>query len=154
VLPHWDNNYFLVGASIVAVIWHLRALWRANTSQNQQTYDTPETGVPCLVIVTRNRQYAVGLECAIIVLFIFFMANYGRLIVPYGFQSLTTARALTWISAIWMLFSYTLWDGIVSGKPLWPTRASPPREPYQHVREQEHAPTPLPSVKELSADLT
>jgi hypothetical protein len=154
ILPHWDNNYFLVGASIVAVVWHLRALWRANTSQNQQTYDTPETGVPWLVIVTHNRQYAFGLECAIIVVFIFYMANYGRLILPPGVQSHTTAKAFAWISAIWMLFSYSLWNAIVSGKPLWPTRATPPREPYQHVREETHTPPPLPSVKDLSDDLS
>jgi hypothetical protein len=52
--------------------------------------DTPETGVPWLVIVARNPQRAFGLECAIIVGFIFFMFNYGRLIYPRGFSALPT----------------------------------------------------------------
>jgi hypothetical protein len=152
-LPHWDNNYLLIMFSFVAVIWHLRALWRASTSQNQQTYGTPETGVPWLVIVTRNPQYAFGLECAVIVGFIFFMAGYGRLIIPWGFQSISTAKAIAWLNALWMAFAYALWNLAISGKPLWPTRAAPRSEPYQHVREADHTPPPLPRVRDLSDDL-
>ena len=162
--PHWDNNYLLVACSFVAVIWHLRALWRANTSQNQQTYNTPETGVPWLVIVTRNPQYAYGLECAIIVGFIFLMFGYGNLMYPRGFLSLppflqallaspSNAKVFAGLNALWMAFAYALWNLAISGKPLWPTRAAPRTEPYQHVREQTHTPPPLPSVKDLSDDL-
>lgn len=151
--PRWDSNYILILACFPAILYHLRSLWRAGTSQNQQTYGTPETGVPWLVIVTRNPQYAFGLECAIIAGFIFFMASYGRLILPRGWQSLSTATAVTWINAIWMLFAYSLWNLAISGKPLWPTRAAPTTDPYQYVREENHTPPPLPSVRDLSDDL-
>ena len=152
-LPHWDSNYILIMACFPALLWHLRSLWRASTSQNQQTYDTPETGVPWLVIVTRNRQFAFGLECAIITGFIVFMASYGRLILPPAWQSLSAAAAVTWINAFWMLFAYSLWNLAISGKPLWPTRAVPATDPYQYVREQNHSSPPLPSARDLSDDL-
>jgi hypothetical protein len=69
------------------------------------------------------------------------------------FYSISTAKALTWINAIWMLFAYSLWNAVISGKLLWRPPASTKTEPYQHVREQEHTPLPLPSVKELSDSL-
>jgi hypothetical protein len=64
------------------------------------------------------------------------------------------ATAFAWINAIWMPFAYALWNLAISGKPLWATRATPPREPYQHVREETHTPPPLPSVNDLSDDLS
>jgi hypothetical protein len=89
----------------------------------------------------------------VIVGFIFFMAGYGRLIIPWGFQSISTAKAVAWLNAIWMAFAYALWNLAISGKPLWPTRAGPKTEPYQHVREESHTPPSLPSVRDLSDDL-
>jgi hypothetical protein len=88
----------------------------------------------------------------------------SRLIYPRGFLSLPTflqallappsnAKVFAGLNAIWMAFAYALWNLAISGKPLWPTREAPRSEPYQHVREANHSPPPLPSVRELSDNL-
>jgi hypothetical protein len=150
-LPHVDSYYMLLPVSIVAMLYHLRLLWRAQTAHNQQTYDTPETGVPWLVILTRNRQYAFGLECAVIVGFVFFMMNYGRPLYR-GFQP-TTAGIIALTYALWMPFSYALWNLTVSGVPLWRPRERPAEQSPNYVREENHTVPPLPTVKELSDNL-
>jgi len=63
------------------------------------------------------------------------------------------AQAFVWLHALWMLFSYSLWNLAVSGKPLWSERKKPAASAQHYVRRQDHAPTPLPSVKDLSDDL-
>ena len=153
-LPHWDSNYILIMACFPALLWHLRSLWRASTSQNQQTYDTPETGVPWLVIVTRNRQFAFGLECAIITGFIVFMAELrpshptAGLAIAFSGQRRSPGSTLSGCSL-----------PIRCGtSPSRASRYGPPArrrpDPYQYVREQNHSPPPLPSVRDLSDDLS
>ena len=89
--PHWDAHYFIFPACILAVVQHLRSLWRASTSHNQQTYNTPETGVPWLAIIAQNRKRAQFLEYVIMMAFVWYMANYGRIV--YGPKFLTLSPA-------------------------------------------------------------
>jgi hypothetical protein len=149
----------------LAVLYHLRPARRGRTSHNQQTYDTPETGVPWLVIIAQNPRRALALEFAIITAFIFYMANYGNIVYPRGFaalspawqawlSSLSHAKAFAAITAMWMLFAYSLWNLAVSGRPLWRPSTAPRSDTYPHVREENHSPPRLPSVKDLSDDLS
>lgn len=159
--PHWDNNYILLPICLLAILYHLRGAWRASTSHNQQTYGTPETGVPWLVIIAQNPKRALALEFAIITIFIFFLFNYGNIVYPRGFAALpqalqawlsqlSNASLFAGINAISMLFAFSLWNLATSGKPLWRTKTDPSADSYRHVREQSHSPPRLPSVKELA----
>jgi hypothetical protein len=162
--PHIDNNYILFPIALLAILYHLRSLWRARTSHNQQTYGTPETGVPWLVIVAQNPKRAFALECAIIAAFIYYLANYGNMVYPREFGALPQAWQ-AWLSqpfnaslfgginALWMLFAYSLWNLAVSGKPLWHSSTASSSGTYQYVREENHSAPKLPSVKDLSDDL-
>jgi hypothetical protein len=151
-LPHVDSYYLLLPISAIALLYHLRLLWRAQTSHNQQTYNTPEAGVPWLVIIARNPRAAYALECAVIVGFIAFMSFYGRLMLR-GFQP-ATASIVAVILALWMPFSYALWNLAVSGVPLWlPRAARAAADTPNYVREENHTPPGLPSVRDLSDDL-
>jgi hypothetical protein len=163
--PHWNNNYILLPICLLAVLYHLRSAWRSRTSHNQQTYGTPETGVPWLVIIAQNPKRALALEFAIITIFIFFLFNYGNIVYPRGFGALPQAlqawlsspsnvKAFAGINAFWMLFAYSLWNLAVSRVPLWRPRTAPSSDAYQYVREANHNPPKLPSVKDLSDDLS
>jgi hypothetical protein len=165
LFPHWDNGYILLPISLLAIVYHLRTAWRGHTSHNQQTYNTPETGVPWLVIVAQNPKRAFALECAIVTAFVFYMANYGNIVYPREFgalpqawqawlSQLSNATLIAGINALWMLFAYPLWNLAVSGKPLWRSSTAARADTYQYVREANHSPPRLPSVKNLSDDLT
>jgi hypothetical protein len=149
--------------SLLAILYHLRSAWKASTSHNQQTYGTPETGVPWLVIIARNPKRAFALECAIITAFIYYLANYGNVVYPREFGALPQAWQ-AWLSepfnaslfgginALWKLFAYSLWNLTTSGKPLWRSTAAPAADSYRHVRQENHSLPRLPSVKELAQE--
>ena len=163
--PHWDAHYFIFPACILAVLQHLRSLWRASTSHNQQTYNTPETGVPWLAIIAQNRKRAQFLEYVIMMAFVWYMANYGRIVYPPKFLTLSpawrswfinpsNASTFTLLLAVATVFTYGLWNVAVSGVPFFRPREAPTGEsPYRHVREESHRSPRLPSVKELSDDI-
>jgi hypothetical protein len=163
--PHWDANYVLLPVSLLAVLYHLRTAWRGGTSHNQQTYNTPETGVPWLAVIAQNRKRAQFLEYLIMTAFVWYLASYGRIVYPPGFLTLSPAWR-TWfispnhawnfaiLSALGALFSYSLWNLAVSGVPfLRPREPASSESPYRHVREESHRSPRLPSVKELSDDI-
>jgi hypothetical protein len=161
--PHWDSHYFIFPVCLLAVLQHLRSLWRGSTSHNQQTYKTPETGVPWLAVIAQNRRRAELLEHLIMGAFIWYMANYGRIVYAPGFLTLSPAWRAWFMSNAWtfailcglgMLFSYSLWNVAVSGVPFFrPRQADTGESPYRHVREESHRSPRLPSVKELSDDI-
>ena len=164
--PHWDTYYFLLPVAVLAAVYHLRSLWRANTSHNQQTYDTPETGVPWLVLIARNPKRAVCLEIAIIFLSIYYLIDSGNLIRPPGFGTLppglqewletgSHAGIFAFLFALATPFAYMTWHQAVSGVPFWPERKPKvrPSSTNRHVRVQNHALPELPNVKELSDNL-
>ena len=145
LFPHWDNNYILLPISCLAILYHLRTARKGHTSHNQQTYNTPETGVPLLVIVAQNPKRAFALECAIIAAFVFYMANYGNIVYPREFGALpqawqawllplSNATLIAGINAFWTLLAYSLWNLAVSGVPLWRSRTAPRSGTYQYVR--------------------
>ena len=163
--PHWDGNYILFPVALLAVLYHLRTAWRSSTSHNQQTYNTPETGVPWLVIIAQNRKRAQFLEYLIMTAFVWYLAYYSRITYPPGFLTLspawrawfmtgTNAWTFAFLCALGTLFAYSLWNLAVSGVPfLRPRQAATGESPYRHVRAESHRSPRLPNVKELSDDI-
>ena len=165
-LPHWDTNYILFPVSVLALLYHIRLLFRGGTSHNQQTYDTPETGVPWLVIVARSPKRALLLELSIIALAAWYMARYGNLVYPPGFRHLPEGLQ-AWLAAehgaLVFVFQWTygtiliymLWHQAVSGVPFWPEGKPRIRmnSASRYVRVQDRPLPQLPGAKELSDDL-
>jgi hypothetical protein len=161
-----DAHYFIFPVCLLAVMQHLRSIWRATTSHNQQTYKTPETGVPWLVIIAQNKQRALFLEYLIMTLFVWYMANYGRIVYGPKFLTLSpdwrtwfinpsNAETFALLLGIATPFAYGLWNVAVSGVPFFRPReaATGGASPYRHVREESRRSPRLPSVKELSDNI-
>lgn len=149
-------------ASLSAILFHsyLRSVWRRRSAHYRDFYNTPDSGVPWLVIVAQTPKAAQALEYVIMMALLFYMKGYGQLIYPREFGALPPAWQV-WLAdpgqaelfavayAISAMFGLSLWNLIASGAPLWKPKTSK-TEAYPYVREASHSSPRLPTVKELA----
>ena len=122
--------------------------------------------MPWLVIIAQNRKRAQFLEYVIMMAFVWYMANYGRIVYGPKFLALSpawrawfidpsNAETFALLLGIATPFAYGLWNLAVSGVPFFrPREAATGRaSPYRHVREESHRSPRLPGVKELSDNI-
>jgi hypothetical protein len=145
------------------MLYHLRSAWHRRSARYRDFYNTPESGVPWLVMVAQTPKAAQLLEYVIMMAFLFYMKSYGHLVYPREFGALPPAWQ-AWLAdpanaelfsaayAISAMFGLSFWNLIASGVPLWKPKTSN-AEAYPYVREERHASPRLPSVKELADEL-
>jgi hypothetical protein len=159
-IPHWDTYYFVFLCATLGMLYHLRSIWRGRSGRSRDFYNTPDSGVPWLVMVAQTPRAAQFLEYVIMMGLLFYMMSYGHLVYPREFGALPPAWQ-PWLSvpanaelfsaayAISAMFGLSLWNLIASGVPLWKPRTTN-AEAYPYVREASHSSPRLPSVKELA----
>jgi hypothetical protein len=162
-IPHWDTYYFVFPVAAVGMLYHLRLVWMRRGARYRDFYNTPESGVPWLVLVAQTPKWAQLLEYVIMMAFLYYMMGYGHLVYPREFGALPPAWQ-AWLSdpanaelfsaayAISAMFGLSLWNLIASGVPLWKPKTAN-AEAYPYVREASHTSPRLPTVKELADDL-
>ena len=146
-IPHWDNSYVIFPVATVAMLYHLRCTVNRSSARYRDFYNAPDTGVPWLVIVAQTPKAAQVLEYVIMMVFLFYMMQYGNLVFPREFGALPPAWE-AWLSrpanaelfsvayAVSAMFGFSLWNLIASGVPLWKPKAAPSADTYPYVREE------------------
>ena len=145
------------------MLYHLRCAWNRRSARYREVNNTPESGVPWLVIVAQTPKATQLLEYVIMMAFLYYMQSEGHLVYPREFGALPPAWE-AWLShpanaelfsaayAVSAMFGLSLWNLIVSGVPLWKPKTST-AEAYPYVREERRTAPRLPTVKELADEL-
>ena len=68
--------------AVAFLIWHLKAAYRGETSNNLDTFQTPDTGIPRLVVIARNLKLAEFLELGIVVAYLLLYVGKTPSILP------------------------------------------------------------------------
>ena len=145
--PRWMGAYVVFYIAFIALLMHLRALLSGRGRRNRAIYETPETGVPWLVLVAQNPKAALVLEIGISLAVVWYYFPYTPLRLPP--EPWENPEAIATLSAYLGVCGLTLWNAVHNRVPKV--------DIIQHhglsfklVRQQSHRRPRLPSVKELA----
>jgi hypothetical protein len=155
-IPHFLGAGILIYALGAAMVWHLRSLFSRRSSRNREIYQTPDTGVPWLVIVAQKPKLALALELGIVAAFIFFLHE-TPLNVPPTTNIRPEVQAWMYQNALTIANMYAVLS--FGGLFLWNlvhfTQKAPSRDEmrqgikFNSVRQQSHSTPRLQSIKDM-----
>jgi hypothetical protein len=147
VTPRWMGAYVVFYIAFISLLMHLRALLSGRGRRNRAIYETPETGVPWLVLVARNPKAALVLEIGISLAVVWIYFPYTPLRIPP--EPWANPDAIATLSAFLGVCGLTLWNAVHNRVPKVDI-IQPHGLSFKLVRQQSHRRPRLPSVKELA----
>ena len=81
-LPNFMGGSMVFFVAVPFLIWHLKAAFRGETKNNLDTFQTPDTGIPRLVVIARNLKLAEFLELGIVVAYLLLYVGKTPSILP------------------------------------------------------------------------
>ena len=159
-LPHFAGAGILIYALMAAGVWHLRGMLFRRTGMSRRMYQTPDTGVPWLVIIAQQPKLALMLELGIVAAFIFFL-HASPVVEPLTTKLRPEVQAWMYQNALTIANLYAMAG--FAGLLLWDlvhfTQRMPARDEmrqgikFNTVRPKSHRTPKLPSVKDMIDDL-
>jgi hypothetical protein len=154
-IPHFMGAGIMIYVLAAALVWHLRSMIFRGGGRFRLVYDTPDTGVPWLVIVTKNPKLALALELSVVAAFIFFLhetpvnvpvSNIRPEVQAWMYQN---ARMMANVYAAMGFGGLFLWNLVHF------TQKAPSRDEmrqglkFNSVRQQSHGTPRLQSIKDM-----
>jgi hypothetical protein len=130
-----------------SLIMHLRGLLR--NKRNRDIHETPDTGVPWLVLIAQSPKAAIALEIVLCMCAVWFYFPATPLRVPPG--RIEDPELFAFGSAIASVFALTLWNAIHNRVPKVEILQKGGMQ-YKPIRAKTHK-VRLPSVKEMMAEM-